>query len=171
MATFFRNTVVWLIGAWVFLAFPNSFSFQTAPKSVESETVPKLPIPALRDRIMDLACILKDAESEDLKAKLKSLESDTTTQMAVLIIPSLQGEILEEYSLRIANTWKLGRKDLNNGVLLLIALQDRALRIEVGLLGIPVIRTHLEDKVLQEKLDGYHDYPHAIRFRLISGVW
>jgi uncharacterized protein len=50
-----------------------------------------------------------------------------------LIIPGLQGEVLENYSLRVANTWKLGQKERNNGVLILIAMQDRALRVEVGL--------------------------------------
>jgi uncharacterized protein len=68
-------------------------------------------------------------------------QEGTSTQMAILIIPSLQGQVLETYSLRVANTWKLGRKDLNNGVLILVAMQDRKLRIEVGL-GLEAILTN-----------------------------
>ena len=111
------------------------------PKALESEAVRQLEVPALRDRVMDLAGALKDTESTDLRAKLTSLERDTTTQMVVFIIPSLKGEVLEKYSLRVANTWKLGRKDLNNGVLMLVAMQNRALRIEVGL-GLETILTN-----------------------------
>jgi uncharacterized protein len=82
---------------------------------------------------MDLAGILKDSEAADLKAKLRRLEIDTAAQIAILTIPDLQGEVLEKYSLRVANAWKLGQIILNNGVLLLVAMRDRKLRIEVGL--------------------------------------
>ncbi|WP_244288169.1 TPM domain-containing protein [Leptospira congkakensis] len=67
-----------------------------------------------------------------LETKLRDHESKTTNQVAVYVISSLEGEVLEEYSLRVAETWKLGQKKNDNGVLLLIALDDRKLRIEVG---------------------------------------
>jgi uncharacterized protein len=89
-------------------------------------------VPKLKDRVMDLAVVLKPMEIENLKVKLRRLEKDTTAQVAILIIPNLQGEALEKYSLRVANTWKLGQKGLNNGVLLLFAMRDRKVRIEVG---------------------------------------
>jgi hypothetical protein len=152
MATIFCNALVWLIGVCSFLTAFDSFAFQQVPKSGESERLPKLEIPALRDRVMDLVGILKDAESDNLKARLASLEKDTTTQMAVLLIPGLQGEVLEDYSLRVANRWKLGRKDLNNGVILLIALQNRALRIEVGLGLESILTKEACKKIIDEEI-------------------
>jgi uncharacterized protein len=111
------------IGILVFVFFVNtSKTFE-----IQSPEVPKL-----KDRVMDLAAVLKPKEIEDLKAKLQRLEQDTTAQVAVLIIPDLQGEAIEKYSLRVANTWKLGQKGLNNGVLLLFVMHDRKVRIEVG---------------------------------------
>jgi uncharacterized protein len=91
-----------------------------------------LEVPKLSDRVMDLAGVLTSAEIENLKARLQRLERDTTAQVAVLIIPELKGEEIEKYSLRVANTWKLGQKGRNNGVLLLFAMNNRKVRIEVG---------------------------------------
>lgn len=63
---------------------------------------------------------------------LKAHEDSTSNQVVGLTIPSLQGETLEDYSIKVAETWKLGQKDKDNGVLLLIAKDDRKVRIEVG---------------------------------------
>jgi uncharacterized protein len=84
-------------------------------------------------RIHDEAHILTTATVDNLEAILQRHEDSTTNQIAVLIIPSLDGEVLEEYSLRVAHdVWKLGTKNNDNGVLLLIAVDDRKMRIEVG---------------------------------------
>ena len=83
-------------------------------------------------RIVDLAGVLPAHDSEQLSARLEAHEQQTGNQVAVLILPSLEGEPLEEYSHRVATTWRLGRKGTDNGVLLLIALKERKLRIEVG---------------------------------------
>ncbi len=84
-------------------------------------------------RIHDEAHILTQATVDNLEATLRKHEDSTTNQIAVLIIPSLDGEVLEEYSLRVAHdVWKLGSKNNDNGVLLLIAVDDRKMRIEVG---------------------------------------
>lgn len=84
-------------------------------------------------RIHDEAHILTQATIDNLEATLQKHEDSTTNQIAVLIIPSLDGEVLEEYSLRVAHdVWKLGTKNNDNGVLLLIAVDDRKMRIEVG---------------------------------------
>jgi uncharacterized protein len=94
--------------------------------------VSALEVPPLTGRIVDLARVLPAHESEQLNARLEAHEQQTGNQVAVLILPSLEGESVEEYSHRVATTWKLGRKGTDNGVLLLIALKERKLRIEVG---------------------------------------
>jgi len=84
-------------------------------------------------RVHDEAHILSTAAIDQLENELKAHEDSTTNQIAVLIIPSLEGEVLEEYSIRVAHeVWKLGQKVNDNGVLLLIAVDDRKMRIEVG---------------------------------------
>ena len=66
------------------------------------------------------------------KQKLAAFEQRKGAQIALLIVPTTQPEAIEQYSIRVADAWKLGREDTDDGVLLLVALQDRALRIEVG---------------------------------------
>jgi len=67
-----------------------------------------------------------------LNKKLADFEEQTTNQIAVLIIPTLEGDNLEDYSIRLADKWKIGQKGKDNGVILLIVKQDRKIRIEVG---------------------------------------
>lgn len=94
--------------------------------------VSALDVPPLTGRVVDLARVLPAHDVEQLTDQLKAHEENTGNQVAVLILPSLGGEPLEEFSHRVATTWKLGRKGTDNGALLLIALKERKLRIEVG---------------------------------------
>jgi uncharacterized protein len=89
-------------------------------------------IPSLTARVNDYAAMLSPATRQQLESVLASLEKEESTQLAVLTIDSLQGENLEEFSLKVVEKWRLGQKGLDNGVLLLIAKNDRKLRIEVG---------------------------------------
>ncbi|TGK81478.1 YgcG family protein [Leptospira noumeaensis] len=89
-------------------------------------------VPRLKARVTDETWTLSPGFVAALEKKLRDHESKTSNQIAVYVIPSLEGEVLENYSLRVAETWKLGQKKNDNGVLLLIALDDRKLRIEVG---------------------------------------
>lgn len=91
-----------------------------------------LEVPYLSGRINDHAGMLSATTIAELESMLEAYEDSTGNQFAVLIIPSLEGESLEEYSMRVAETWKLGKKGVDNGALLLIAKEDRKLRIEVG---------------------------------------
>jgi uncharacterized protein len=91
-----------------------------------------LDVPYLTGRVNDHAAMLSEAERARIEEKLAALESDTGAQMAVLIVESLAGEPIEVYALRVAEAWKLGRKGHDDGVLLLVARDDRALRLEVG---------------------------------------
>jgi uncharacterized protein len=89
-------------------------------------------IPSLRARVTDQANLLDAAARQALEAKLAAFEQAKGSQIAVLIVPSTQPESIEQYSIRVTDAWKLGRKGVDDGVLLLLAMQDRALRIEVG---------------------------------------
>lgn len=91
-----------------------------------------LAVPPLTGRVVDLAHILPASFKEIIEAKLADHEAKTTNQVAVLILPSLEGEAIEEFSHQVATTWQLGVKGTDNGVLLLIAMRERKIRIEVG---------------------------------------
>ena len=91
-----------------------------------------LDVPPLAAPVNDHASVLAPEAKSRLNAELLALQQETGAQIAVLTIPSLEGEVLEDYSLRVASSWGLGKKGKDNGVLLLIAIKDRKLRIEVG---------------------------------------
>ncbi len=94
--------------------------------------VHSLEVPYLSGRVVDLARLLPPEAAARIEEKLARLEEETGAQMAVLTIDSLEGESLEDYSLRVAETWQLGRKGHDDGILLLIVKNDRKIRIEVG---------------------------------------
>jgi uncharacterized protein len=83
-------------------------------------------------RVNDGARLLSDEQRGRVEATLAGLERDTGAQVAVLTLDTLDGEPVEAFSLRVAETWKLGQRGKDNGVLVLIAKNDRAMRIEVG---------------------------------------
>ncbi len=91
-----------------------------------------LDVPPLTGRVVDLAHVLPPEIASSLNRALETHESKTSNQVAVLTLPSLEGEPLESFSHRVATTWKLGQKGTDNGILLLIALRERKVRIEVG---------------------------------------
>jgi uncharacterized protein len=91
-----------------------------------------LEVPALKGRVNDYARILEPEQAAALENNLAAIESSTTAQFVLLTIPSLEGEPLEDFSLRVAEAWKLGQKRADNGLLMMVAVEDRAIRIEVG---------------------------------------
>jgi uncharacterized protein len=88
--------------------------------------------PALTGRVVDAANIIPDGEEAALIVKLKSLEDRTDRQLVVASVPSLEGYPIEDYANRLFRSWGLGQKETDNGVLLLVAPNDRKVRIEVG---------------------------------------
>jgi len=90
------------------------------------------PVPQLTARVTDQTATLSADERARLEARLTAFEAEKGAQIAVLLVPSVAPEAIEQYALRVAEAWKLGRKGVDDGVLLLIAKQDRKLRIEVG---------------------------------------
>lgn len=91
-----------------------------------------LDIPALKGRVNDYGNIISPATENQIEQFLTNLEQSDSTQIAVLTIPSLQGEVLEEFSLKVVENWKIGQAEFDNGALLLVAVGDRKVRIEVG---------------------------------------
>lgn len=91
-----------------------------------------LDVPELKARVNDLAGLLTADQRDTLESKLRSDEAVTGHQFALLTVPSLEGEAIEDFSIRVAESWKLGRDKLDDGVLLTIAVNDRKMRIEVG---------------------------------------
>jgi uncharacterized protein len=109
-----------------FLCFLAAATFFLAPSASA------LDVPPLTGRVVDLAHILPNSAVESITAQLAAHETKSSNQVAVLIIPSLEGDAIEEFSHRVATTWKLGQKGTDNGALLLMAIQERKVRIEVG---------------------------------------
>ncbi|KIM10205.1 MAG: hypothetical protein KU37_11560 [Sulfuricurvum sp. PC08-66] len=91
-----------------------------------------LEVPPLTGRVVDTAGLFTAAQSAKLTAQLSSIETNTTHQIAVLTIPSLEDENLENYAHQVASTWQLGQAKKDNGVLLLIVKDSHDIRIEVG---------------------------------------
>ena len=91
-----------------------------------------LPVPTLKARVTDLTQTLSTAQQAQLEQKLAAFEQEKGSQIAVLIVPSTQPEDIAQYSIRVTDAWKLGRKGIGDGVLVLIAKGDRKMRIEVG---------------------------------------
>jgi uncharacterized protein len=91
-----------------------------------------LEVPKLNGYVNDLAGVISPETELKIEHFLRGFESSDSTQLVVLTIDSLEGEALEEYSLKVVESWKIGQKEKDNGALLLIARQEREMRIEVG---------------------------------------
>jgi uncharacterized protein len=92
-----------------------------------------LPVPPAPDRrINDYAGVLSAEDRARLEDKLRAREQGSSNQVVVAIFRSLQGESLEDYSIRLAQAWRIGQKGLDNGVIFLVFTEDRKMRLEVG---------------------------------------
>lgn len=100
-----------------------------ASGSLRAELVP---VPALQQRVTDLTQTLTSEQQSQLEAKLAAFEQQKGSQIAVLIVPTTAPEAIEQFSIRVLDAWKLGREKQDDGVLLLVAKDDRKMRIEVG---------------------------------------
>jgi len=89
-------------------------------------------VPQLTHRVTDLTATLNEQQTQSLEARLAAFQEKKGAQLAVLIVPTTQPEAIEQYGIRVVEAWKLGRKGVDDGALLIIAKDDRALRIEVG---------------------------------------
>jgi len=109
---------VWLVVA-LFFAFAVPASADVA-------------VPQLTGRVVDQTGTLSSGDIAALTQKLRDFETRKGSQVAVLIVPTTQPETIEQYSIRVAEAWKIGRKKVDDGAILVVAKNDRHLRIEVG---------------------------------------
>jgi len=89
-------------------------------------------VPPLKAHVTDLTATLSGPQIQELESRLAGFERGKGSQIAVLMLPSTQPETIEEYSIRVADAWKIGRARVDDGVILIVAKNDRKLRIEVG---------------------------------------
>jgi uncharacterized protein len=92
----------------------------------------QIAIPPLKARVTDLTATLSAQQRSALEQTLAEFEARKGAQVAVLMVPSTQPETVEQYAVRVEESWKLGRKGIDDGVLLVVAKNDRKLKIEVG---------------------------------------
>ena len=117
----------WWMRALLLLAI-TAFAVTTPSHAAEG----LVPVPPLQARLTDLTGTLTAEQQSGLEQSLRAFETRKGTQIAVLIVPTTKPEEIEQFALRVVEQWKLGRKKVDDGALLLIAKVDRTLRIEVG---------------------------------------
>lgn len=117
--------VAWLLGPLLALA-----ALLLGPGPVRAQDLQ--PVPALTARVTDGTGTLSAAETQALEAKLAAFEQQAGTQMVVLIVATTQPEDIAAYAYRVADQWKIGRRQVGDGLLILVAKNDRRMRIEVA---------------------------------------
>jgi uncharacterized protein len=116
--------------AFFFKALFVALVLQTSAVSVWAQDVQ--PIPALTGHVVDTTGLLDASQQAALEAKLAALEKAKGSQVVVLIVPTVQPEDISSYANRVGNAWKIGRKNVGDGVLFVVAFKDRQMRIEVA---------------------------------------
>ena len=91
-----------------------------------------LDVPPLKGYVNDYANMISASARTQIEKELKAFEQSDSTQVVILTILSLEGEVLEEYSIKVGETWKIGQKGKDNGIIFLVSNKDRKIRIEVG---------------------------------------
>jgi len=109
-----------------------------------------LDVPPLKARVNDYAGLM--AYVGILEERLANFEQETGHQIAVLTVPSLEGEDIESFGIKVAEKWKIGKKGVDNGVILIVALKDRKLRIEVGYGLEGVLPDAIANRIIQETI-------------------
>ena len=109
-------------------------------------------LPSLTGRVVDRADLLSPATETALTTKLEALERDTTDQVVVVTVPDLQGREIEDYGYQLGRAWGIGQSGKNNGVILLIARDERRVRIEVGYGLEPVLTDALSALIIHNEI-------------------
>lgn len=122
-------------------------------------------IPALKARVTDPGAVLEAAARERIEESLRAFEALKGAQLAVLIVPTTAPETIEQYGIRVAESWRLGRAGIDDGLLLIVATGDRALRIEVGYGLEGVVPDAVARRVIDETIT-----PHFRRGDIAAGI-
>ncbi|MFA7382405.1 MAG: TPM domain-containing protein [Desulfurivibrionaceae bacterium] len=115
-----------------FAKLPGLFCLLTLCLLFAGSQAKALEVPQYQGYVTDLAGMISPGERQRLEQTLLAFEQSDSTQIAVLTIPSLEGDALEDFSIRTVEAWKIGQKGKDNGVLLLVSKGERKARIEVG---------------------------------------
>lgn len=108
--------------------------------------------PELTGRIVDNANLINAADKAHIEAELAALEGTSTDQVAVVTVPSLDGYAIEEYGIGLARKWGIGQKDKDNGILLIVAPNERKVRIEVGRRLEPLMTDTMATLIIQNAI-------------------
>lgn len=100
--------------------------------TVAAQAQPTLPVPPLSGRVVDQTGTLTPAQSSALTAKLAAIEAQRGSQIVVLIVPTTQPEDIASFGYRVADAWKVGRRDIGDGLVIIVAKNDRRINIEVA---------------------------------------
>ncbi|MEW6184174.1 MAG: TPM domain-containing protein [Thermodesulfobacteriota bacterium] len=100
--------------------------------SLLSRPAQALEVPSLQGYVNDYAGMISSPVRTQLEEELKAFEQSDSTQLVILTVPSLQGEVIEEFTIKVGDTWKIGQKHKDNGIILIVAKEERKLRIEIG---------------------------------------
>lgn len=111
-----------------------------------------VPIPQLAARVTDLTNTLTRDQQAQLETQLAGLERNKGAQIAVLLLPTTRPESIEAFSIRVAEAWKIGRKGADDGVLVIVAKNDRAVRIEVGYGLEGAIPDAIAKRIIEERI-------------------
>ena len=127
-------------------------------------------VPPLTGRVVDQTATLSSGDIASLTQTLKDFEARKGSQIAVLIVPTTAPETIEQYSIRVAEAWKVGRKKTDDGAILVVARNDRKLRIEVGY-GLEgaltdVTSKRIIDEIIPEPIGGAQTDPGGAAERL-----
>ena len=107
-------------------------------------------IPYLTGRVNDNAQILSETTRQSLTNILKEHEERTTNQIAILTIPTIHGESIEDFAVEVFEAWKLGQKDKDNGILIVVVPDDRRMRIEVGYGLEPTLTDAMAGRIIRQ---------------------
>jgi uncharacterized protein len=108
--------------------------------------------PQLTGRVVDAANIIPDAEEAALTQKLEAVEKASSRQLVVATVPSLEGYPIEDYGYQLGRKWGIGQKGVNNGIILLVAPNDRKVRIEVGYGLEPIMTDALSSEIVRDQI-------------------
>jgi len=112
----------------------------------------EVPVPALKARVTDLTGTLSAQQKGELESRIAAYEARRGSQIAVLLLPTTKPEEIEQYSIRVAEAWKIGRKGVDDGLILIVAKDDRRLRIEVGYGLEGAIPDSVAKRVIEERI-------------------
>ena len=132
--------------------------FAAAPAAAQN-------FPDLTGRVVDAANLLPPATEAELTRKLEALEQASSRQLVVATVPDLQGYPIEDYGYQLGREWGIGQSEANNGIILLVAPNERRVRIEVGYGLEPIVTDALSHLIIQNEIlprFKANDYPSGI---------